>query len=237
MFELVVRLRDRVVSKHSFDDDLVRIGRAQDNHVSVDNPVFSRQHAVIRKQGPVYTLEDLDTVNGTFVNGKRVRVWNLSNGDTITVGKFTMSFTSDAPRVDLPDVPSGALEGGGTLAFAAKIAGADELERRCPVRAHLVLEAPEQRTVRLERDVVHLGGDARACDVVLGGWLMPARVAMIARGFGGFSIVNVAGKKVLVNDRELEWKTWLREGDRIQVGKLVARFHVGSPVEAGSRKS
>src|SRR3954470_19611037 len=92
MFELSVMLRGRVVARSQFDQDVVKIGRTPDNDVFVDNPVFSRAHAVIRRAGPIHAIEDLRTPNGTFVNGKRVTLCNLSDGDRISIGKFTLVF-------------------------------------------------------------------------------------------------------------------------------------------------
>jgi pSer/pThr/pTyr-binding forkhead associated (FHA) protein len=229
MFKLVVSLRDRTLSRSEFDQETVRIGRASDNDVFIDNPVFSRIHAVIRQEGVLYVLEDADSVNGTYVNGKKVKTWNLSSGDKIQVGKFTLAFTCDAPRIDLPEGEHQLLDGGGTIAIQMKEVDLSSPEQRAAVRAHLLV--PERNlTLRIEQDVFVVGG-AATCDLSLGFW-KPARSAMIVRGLGGFSVVNVSGRSLEVNSTHVPWRTWLRNDDRIDFDGLGARFRVGAPGEA-----
>src|SRR5579864_5547305 len=85
-------LRGRLIATCRFDQETVRIGRTPDNEVHIDNPVFSRSHAAIQRRGIIHVLQDLKTPNGTFLNGQRVTVANLNDGDRISVGKFTLVF-------------------------------------------------------------------------------------------------------------------------------------------------
>ena len=63
------------------------IGRGGGNHVLLQDDLASRRHAVIRRQGEGYTIEDLGSRNGTFVNGARIAAPTaLRPGDTITIG-------------------------------------------------------------------------------------------------------------------------------------------------------
>lgn len=63
-----------------------RIGRMEANSLVIDDPTVSRFHAEIYRDGKFYYVRDLESTNGTFVNGKPVRVKKLNNGDIITVG-------------------------------------------------------------------------------------------------------------------------------------------------------
>jgi pSer/pThr/pTyr-binding forkhead associated (FHA) protein len=64
-----------------------RIGRGSDNELVLDTKHVSRYHAVLLA-GPVHTsIEDLNSTNGVFVNGKRITRQALKDGDRVTVGK------------------------------------------------------------------------------------------------------------------------------------------------------
>lgn len=220
MFELQVLLRGRVVGTSRFDQDSVRIGRTPDNDVFIDNPVFSRSHAVILRKGIVHVLQDLKTSNGTFVNGQRVTVANLNDGDRITVGKFTLVFScADAVPVPVDGGGEKGLEGGATLKLDPK-GRAGDLERHAQSRARLVLETGEEYP--LHRDVF-LAGSERICDLLVGGW-RERRLALFARGYGGFSVVNVAGHSVALNGKPVEWQAWLRDGDVLDLAGTQATF-------------
>jgi ABC transport system ATP-binding/permease protein len=64
----------------------IRIGRASDNDIVFDSRLISAHHAVIESMDGGYRLRDLDSLNGTFVNGARIRSSALNDGDEIWVG-------------------------------------------------------------------------------------------------------------------------------------------------------
>jgi NADH dehydrogenase len=76
--------------------ELMLLGRAPDNHVVVNDRQVSRSHALIKKEGNQYVLEDAGTVNGTFVNDRRIQRHTLVDGDVIRVGQTR--FTYRAPQ-------------------------------------------------------------------------------------------------------------------------------------------
>lgn len=68
------------------------IGRRSDCHIVIPAKGVSRQHAVIEVHGTDYLLKDLDSANGTFVNGKRIHSVLLAPGDEITVDTIRFLF-------------------------------------------------------------------------------------------------------------------------------------------------
>ncbi|MFH1830329.1 MAG: FHA domain-containing protein [Pseudomonadota bacterium] len=70
----------------------VSFGRAESNSVTIRDAKVSRQHAQIQQQGNEYVLVDLNSSNGTYVNGERVEEHVLSNGDEIMIGDCIMQF-------------------------------------------------------------------------------------------------------------------------------------------------
>jgi len=64
-------------------EPVMAIGRAERNHVVLASMRVSRFHAALRTEGPLVTIRDLGSKNGTFVNGKRIHMQVLLNGDNI----------------------------------------------------------------------------------------------------------------------------------------------------------
>jgi pSer/pThr/pTyr-binding forkhead associated (FHA) protein len=73
--------------------DIVMIGRAPLNQIVIDHPTVSAQHAVLLRSGASYSLKDLNSTNGTRINGDFVTDAGLKDGDTIRFGSVTGIFT------------------------------------------------------------------------------------------------------------------------------------------------
>lgn len=73
--------------------DSLRIGRIEDNDLYLDDPQLSRHHAIIHQDESGYTVSDLDSTNGTFLNGERITGQRrLAEGDRIRVGNTSLVF-------------------------------------------------------------------------------------------------------------------------------------------------
>src|SRR5438552_9696868 len=75
------------------DKGIVTIGRAIDHDVIVVDRKVSSNHAEVRRTGNIFTIRDLGSTNGTFVNGQRVTEAVLSVGDEILVGSTLIVYT------------------------------------------------------------------------------------------------------------------------------------------------
>ena len=83
-------------SRFELGEPTVRIGRDASSTLQIHDNEVSRHHAEIRRVDDNYTLSDLDSSNGTFVNGQRVRTHRLASGDQIEVVlKITAKNTYD----------------------------------------------------------------------------------------------------------------------------------------------
>ena len=69
-----------------------RIGRDTGNDLVLESDLVSRRHAVLRIEGGVVVLEDLDSTNGTWVNGSRVRRRVLADHDEVELGECMLRF-------------------------------------------------------------------------------------------------------------------------------------------------
>ena len=89
--------------RFELDDPTLRLGRDSSSTIQLHDTEVSRQHAEIRRVDQDFTIADLRSSNGTFVNGKRIRQHPLSSGDQVQVGSTLMLYTasSDEPDEDL----------------------------------------------------------------------------------------------------------------------------------------
>lgn len=103
---LVVSREPRPERVVVWDTARIRIGRHHEQDIVLEDPEVSRQHALLRRDGERFLVEDLGTSNGTFVNGDRIRSVELHPNDAIRIGESTFRFcqSSDDPAVTLTNV-------------------------------------------------------------------------------------------------------------------------------------
>jgi Protein of unknown function (DUF3662)/FHA domain len=82
--------------RHGLDKRRVVIGRSKDCDIQVSDPNVSRRHAEVRQEGAAHWVVDLDSTNGTEINGRRLKRAKLRPGDTITVGSTELVFRREA---------------------------------------------------------------------------------------------------------------------------------------------
>lgn len=68
------------------------IGRSPDCDIFLDDVTVSRNHAVLRRDGDGFVIEDQGSLNGTFVNRRRIESAPLADGDEVQVGKYRLTF-------------------------------------------------------------------------------------------------------------------------------------------------
>jgi pSer/pThr/pTyr-binding forkhead associated (FHA) protein len=67
------------------------------NDIVIDNLAVSGEHAVLQMTGNEVYLEDLNSTNGTYINGKAVKKQLLQNNDTVEIGKYKIKYINEAP--------------------------------------------------------------------------------------------------------------------------------------------
>jgi FHA domain len=84
----------RVGESFALDGDRITIGRRPDCAVFLDDVTVSRDHALIVRRGGDWHLDDLGSLNGTYVNRHRIETHRLEDGDELQVGKYKLTFLS-----------------------------------------------------------------------------------------------------------------------------------------------
>jgi pSer/pThr/pTyr-binding forkhead associated (FHA) protein len=89
---LIVRMTGQPDERFEIVATETLIGRAPSCNLQLPDDGISREHSVVLADGETYTLEDLQSTNGTRVNGKRVRSTELGHGDEIQIGQTHLIF-------------------------------------------------------------------------------------------------------------------------------------------------
>ncbi len=115
MPKLTVSFGGEVQGERSVEEPITVVGRDAACQVRIDNLGISRTHCRITKQGDGYVLQDMDSANGTFVNGKRVTEHSLEEGDEILVGKYTLKFSLAGAAQPAPKTPTDMIDMGDAM--------------------------------------------------------------------------------------------------------------------------
>ena len=95
MARLILSLDGQVLAEYNMSKERYTIGRLPDNDVRIDNAAVSGHHSLIINILNDSFLEDLNSTNGTYVNGKLIKKHALQNSDVITVGHHQLKFGDD----------------------------------------------------------------------------------------------------------------------------------------------
>ncbi len=212
------------------------IGRAEDCDIEIDNLAVSRHHAIIEKQDGIFTINDLDSNNGTFVNGQRIQESApLTFGDEIGIGKHVLVFDSHSRKVKPSDaVPANAgaqpdmdLAGRGTMFVEPEMMQKIQKKGTVARKAHLLIKdgvTDNGKIIPLEKgDIVF--GKTSDCDVRIKGLFASRRHAILSRLEKGYQVTNLAVlSPTRVNGIKIE-SAFLCDGDEIAMAGSAFVFH------------
>jgi pSer/pThr/pTyr-binding forkhead associated (FHA) protein len=97
---LVVRRGPTAGSRFLLDADVTTAGRHPESDIFLDDVTVSRRHAEFRRGADGFSVRDVGSLNGTYVDRERIDEVNLSGGDEVQIGKFRLVFlTSTRPPI------------------------------------------------------------------------------------------------------------------------------------------
>jgi len=207
------------------------IGRNPGNDILIDNVGVSRRHAVIRLSGERATVEDLGSANGTFVNGQKITIHELKDGEEIQVLKHRLLFRvpkeAAAPKGEAPaDVGQKTMYIEPAMiaqAAAGRPAGRPEA---APPKLRPCLILPDRKKMVLESGEVTLGS-APDCTIHLSGLFVgKLHARIVSEKEGQFKILHVAGLAGTRVNGEKVTERALKHGDEIEIGKQKLLFRL-----------
>ena len=93
---LIVQRGPSAGSRFLLDADLIGAGRHPDSEIFLDDVTVSRRHAEFRRKGNDFTVSDVGSLNGTYVNRDRIDSFELTDGDEVQIGKYRLVFFTSA---------------------------------------------------------------------------------------------------------------------------------------------
>ncbi|MGZ5274671.1 MAG: FHA domain-containing protein [Caldimonas sp.] len=222
MGKLVVSLDGVVIKEVQITKDKTTLGRRPYNDIVIDNLAVSGEHAVLQMVGQDVFIEDLNSTNGTYINGKAVKKQLLAHNDTVEVGKYKIKFMVDdgtdyektmimKPGAMAPGVGAGYTSSGRTSGFGAR-SGAPS-GNVGPATIRVMNGAAAGREVVLTKVVTTVGKPG-------------VQVASITKRPTGYVLAHVEGAaRPTVNNTPLAGETvGLKNGDVIELAGTQMQF-------------
>jgi len=103
MARLILNLDGHTLAEYNMTKERYTVGRLPDNDVRIDNPAVSGHHSLIINILNDSFIEDLNSTNGTYVNGKLIKKHALQHGDKITIGHHQIRFADQQSEEDEQD--------------------------------------------------------------------------------------------------------------------------------------
>ena len=239
MLKLVLKFGDSVLQEVPLGAEEVSIGRSPANRLVIDNPAVSHYHARVFLEEERMMIEDFGSMNGTFVNGQRVKLMSLAKGDSVAIGKHTIQVAesldqgSPSQHAELkPSAPKISetvmLDTKERRDFLEKVASAGESTQIAPGRVKLAtLVVRKGKTDRPEyalTDKLTVIGKSGMATVKLKGWFAPKAAAQINRREDHSYYLGPADKIPSVNGQLISRPVRLSSGDTIQVAGVELEF-------------
>lgn len=225
MPEILVKFQDRIVERIVTEKERLTMGRSADNDIVLDNRGVSRRHAQIEFGDAGAVVIDNDSLNGTFVNQRKISEHPLQNRDTITIGKFDLVFFNQAePTKKMSDMD-------GTMVLNTKKQKglidrdreAQQMVAEAGASILLELDGEKQLSHPLKKETVTIG-KSKMVDIRVGGFMVPKVQAKVERQMEAYSLVNVGRRSRTKVNGETVDDAVLKNGDLVQVGNVTFRF-------------
>jgi pSer/pThr/pTyr-binding forkhead associated (FHA) protein len=217
MGKLVVSLDGVVIKEVQITKDKTTLGRRPYNDIVIDNLAVSGEHAVLQMVGADVFIEDLNSTNGTYINGKAVKKQLLSHNDTVEIGKYKIKFMVEdgtdyektmimkpGARAPAPGAQPSGFGGSGFGSLGAS---------STPASIRVLNGAAAGREVALTKVVTTVGKPG-------------VQVASITKRPGGYVLAHVEGTlQPTVNGNPVVGETvHLKNGDVIELAGTQMQF-------------
>jgi len=207
------------------DAAVTTIGRAAHNLIRIENKGVSSLHASITAQGEQWFVEDLNSTNGTYVNGNRIQgKQKLNYGDTISICKHdlvlcrTQSHATVQSTVQQDDFDATVQLGRHQTRLIEPQASADN--------AHVLIKGEVKgiRKLILQKASYTIGRDKNNDLRVAGWWFTPKLIAELSKIGEGYYLIPRKGKLAKINGRVVTEITRLSNDDNITIKSLSMKF-------------
>jgi len=237
MAKLSLMFENKLVKEVPIGGRPVTIGRSPDNDLPVDNLAVSNHHARVYFEGSRLVVEDLDSLNGTFVNDLRVERATLHDGDSIWIGKHHIKVDASADSVIPWDSgkKTAAPKINETMVLDTKArremlqqaAAMGERSQFSPARLKMptliVLSGRVGQKEYVLTNKLTVIGKSPMATIRLRGWFKPQVAAQINQRDDGYYL-GTGAKIPTVNGSPIQGPVRLNDGDLIEVCGIRMNF-------------
>jgi pSer/pThr/pTyr-binding forkhead associated (FHA) protein len=235
MAKLILKYEASVLKEISLKQASITIGRTPGNDVVIDNLAVSGHHAKVYYETDKFVLEDLNSLNGTFVNNQRVRKSYLKNGDEILIGKHTLTFQDEggppppAEEDSERTLPVAKLDQTVVLDTRKRREFLQQAGGAAPgivqkVGCLTVLSGKTDQNEYLLTSKLSMIGKSPMASVKLKGWFAPDVAAVINKREGSYQIAPSGKGGAKVNGQSISGPLDLKDGDLIEVAGVKMQF-------------
>ena len=248
MAKLYLKFEQAVLKEFDLKDgSSITIGRLPDNGVHIDNLAVSGHHARIVWEADHFVLEDNNSLNGTFVNNRRISRVPLKHGDNVLVGKHTISYWDEArkgaadPKQEITQAPAPVASMEATVVLDTRKAkemiaqqshgstAAPGAAAAVPAKERIgmlaVMDGKTDQGQYILIGKLTVIGKSDMASIKLKGWFAPKVAAVInKRDSKYFIAASEKDVKVKVNNQEISGPKELNEGDMIEVASVKLTF-------------
>lgn len=230
MAEIIVKYDDKVIERIVTEKKRLSIGRTKENDIVLENRGVSRKHALIEFNDNAAVVIDNESLNGTFVNNRKITEEILRDDDTITIGKYSLVYHVESSQ----DTDTGA-DFDGTMILNTKkqkkLLENDKIEKQIVEKYGGSVLLGEENTdfseFKIDRDVVTIG-KAKFVHIQAKGFWISGIQAKISKENNCYVLTNIGKKgKTKVNGEPINQYN-LKNGDVITVGNSTFKFVEGS---------
>ena len=230
MPEIIVKYEEKVVERVVTEKKRISIGRTNENDIVLENRGVSRKHAIIEFNDSAAVVIDNESLNGTFVNNRKITEEVLRDSDTITIGKYSLVYCTEASSQ-----AESMANMDGTMVLNTKkqrdLLASDKVERQLVSKHGGSILMGEENVdfaeFALDRDVTTLG-KAKFVHIKVKGMFLSGIQAKITNTDDGYTLNNLGRTgKTKLNGEAVD-QAFLKNGDLITVGKSTVRFVEGS---------
>ena len=237
MAKLSLMFENKLVKEVPIGNRPVSIGRSPDNDIPVDNLAVSTYHARVYYEGGRLVVEDLDSLNGTFVNDLRIERATLHDGDSIWIGKHSIKVDTSADAAIPWDTgrKAAAPKINETMVLDTKVrrdmlqqaAAMGERSQFSPGRMKMptlvVLSGRVNQKEFLLTNKLTVIGKSPMATVRLRGWFKPKMAAQINQRDDGYYL-GTGDRVPMVNGTPISGTVRLNDGDLIEVCGVRLNF-------------
>ena len=244
MPKYIVLYNGEPLKTFELDEPVITIGRLPENTISIANMGISRRHARIEEDSDRnLVLTDLNSLNGTFVNSRKVKKVNLQDGDQISIGKYVIIFSkgNDGPATEttassaalqniaapgeppLDDLSEKNSNRSSNAPTGAQPAVGSEENIKENSHSAVLIETNKHVVYKIDKPYMTLGS-GESDDIFVSGFLIgEGQVALESREDGVYISAQKLMGKVKVNGHPVKVEL-LKHKDRIEVGAHTFRF-------------